>query len=95
VTASRVEWRLAAILSVGMVGNSRYIEHDEVGTISRQRTLRLGSIEPRIESFGGRIVKSWIMKTALGAALRINPGLTIEIFQMLYPVGRLKIQRRS
>jgi hypothetical protein len=30
------------------------------------------------------------MKTAFGAAPRINPGMTIEIFQTLYPVGRLK-----
>ena len=30
------------------------------------------------------------MKTAFGAALGINPGMTIETFQTLYLGGRLK-----
>jgi hypothetical protein len=41
-----------------MVGYSRHIEHDEAGMISRQRALRPGSIDPRVVSFGGCIVKT-------------------------------------
>jgi len=58
VTANRVERLLATIFSADMVGYSRHIEHDEAGMISRQRALRPGSIDPRVVSFGGCIVKT-------------------------------------
>ena len=58
VTANSIERLLAAILSADMVGYSRHIEPDEAGTVFRQPALRIGSIDPRIESFGGRLVKT-------------------------------------
>jgi pimeloyl-ACP methyl ester carboxylesterase len=41
-----------------MVGFSRLMERDESGTISRQKLHRSESVDPRIEQFHGRIVKS-------------------------------------
>ncbi len=54
----RIERRLAAILSADMVGYSRLMEVDETGTIARQRSHRKELIDPAIEAFKGRIVKT-------------------------------------
>ena len=52
-----MERRLAAIFAADMVGYSRLIEADEVGTLARQKSHRAELIDPRIESHGGRIIK--------------------------------------
>ena len=49
--------RLAAILAADMVGYSRLMRADEVGTIARQKTCDGAIIEPNIATYGGRIVK--------------------------------------
>jgi class 3 adenylate cyclase/pimeloyl-ACP methyl ester carboxylesterase len=49
---------LAAILVTDMVGFSRLMEHDESGTISRQKLHRSELIDPKIAQFHGRIVKT-------------------------------------
>jgi class 3 adenylate cyclase/pimeloyl-ACP methyl ester carboxylesterase len=53
-----VERRLAAILVTDMVGFSRLMERDELGTISRQKLHRSELIDPKIAQFHGRIVKT-------------------------------------
>lgn len=58
VVADAVERRLAAILVTDMVGFSRLMEHDESGTIGRQKFHRSELIDPRIAEFRGRIVKA-------------------------------------
>ncbi len=50
--------RLSAILAVDMVGYSRLMAADERGTIERQRAHLSGLFVPKIEQFGGRIVKT-------------------------------------
>ena len=50
--------RLAAILYADMVGYSRLVEIDKSGTIARQRAHRKELIDPTIELFKGRIVKT-------------------------------------
>jgi TolB-like protein/class 3 adenylate cyclase/tetratricopeptide (TPR) repeat protein len=72
VTPNRIERRLAAILSADMVGYSRHIEDDETGTISRQQVLRGESIDPRIVTFGGRIVKT------MGDGLLVEFGSAVD-----------------
>jgi TolB-like protein/class 3 adenylate cyclase len=52
-----VERRLAAILAADVVGYSRLMEADEVGTHARLKALRKEFIEPRIAEHHGRIVK--------------------------------------
>ena len=52
-----VERRLAAILSMDVVGYSRLMAVDEVGTLGRLKALRDDVIDPLIESHSGRLVK--------------------------------------
>jgi len=57
MTASRTR-RLAAVVSVDVVGYSRLVGVDEVGTIDALRDLRNQLIDPLIAEHGGRIVKT-------------------------------------
>ena len=50
--------RLAAILAADVVGYSRLMAVDELGTLTRLRSLRAELIEPKISQFHGRIVGS-------------------------------------
>ncbi len=54
----RVQRRLAAILAADVVGYSRHMEGDEVGTRARLHSLHSELIDPRIAADGGRIVKT-------------------------------------
>ena len=49
--------RLAAILTIDVVGYSRLMGGDETGTLSRLKSLRKKVVEPRINRQKGRIVK--------------------------------------
>lgn len=53
----RVQRRLAAILAADVVGYSRLIRADEVGTLERLRVHRAELIDPQIAEHDGRIVK--------------------------------------
>jgi adenylate cyclase len=53
-----VERRLAAIVSIDVVGYSRLIETDEAATLEALRSHRAELIDPKIEQYGGRIVKT-------------------------------------
>ena len=53
----RVERRLAAILAADVVGYSRLMGANEVGTLRALKTLRWEVIDPAITAHGGRIVK--------------------------------------
>ena len=50
--------KLAAILAADMVGFSRLMEQDEIGTVARQRAHRAELIDPQISGYHGRIVKT-------------------------------------
>ena len=52
-----MERRLTAILAADVVGYSRLMGEDEVGTLARLKTCRRELIDPAIEEFHGRIVK--------------------------------------
>ena len=52
-----VQRRLAAILSMDVVGYSRLMAVDEVSTLGRLKDLRVGVIDPLIERQSGRLVK--------------------------------------
>ena len=53
-----MERRLAAILAADMVGFSRLMESDEDGVLTRQKTHRKELIDPEIDRYRGRIVKT-------------------------------------
>ena len=52
-----MERRLTAILAADVVGYSRLMGEDEVGTLERLKTCRRELFDPAIEEFRGRIVK--------------------------------------
>ena len=52
-----MERRLAAILAADVVGYSRLMELDEVGTLAALKALRSELIDPTIAEHKGRIVK--------------------------------------
>jgi adenylate cyclase len=58
VETQRGERRLAAILAADMVGYSRLMEADELGTLARLRTHRLELVDPAIARHRGRIIKT-------------------------------------
>ncbi|MEK0082012.1 adenylate/guanylate cyclase domain-containing protein [Benzoatithermus flavus] len=55
--ASATERRLAAILAADVVGYSRLMERDEVGTLARLRAHRQAFLEPLVAAHQGRVVK--------------------------------------
>ena len=54
---ARIQRRLAAIMAIDVVGFSRLMGADEVGTLARLKALRANLIDPRIAEYQGRIVK--------------------------------------
>ena len=50
--------KLIAVVHADMVGYSRLIGLDDVGTLERLRTLRSTLIDPAIDEHGGRIVNT-------------------------------------
>jgi adenylate cyclase len=52
-----MERRLSAIFAADMVGYSRLMEADEVGTLERQKAHRQELINPTLKEYHGRIVK--------------------------------------
>jgi class 3 adenylate cyclase len=58
VSEERVTRRLAAIVSADVVGYSRLIGRDEVGTLAALKELRREVVDPRVAEYHGRIVKT-------------------------------------
>ena len=58
MSESRVERRLAAILAADVVGYSRLMGDDEVGTFARSRRTAANWSTPTIARHHGRIVKT-------------------------------------
>ena len=48
--------KLIVVVYADMVGYSRLIELDDVGTLERLRTLRRNLIDPAIDEHGGKVV---------------------------------------
>ena len=55
--SDRTERHLAAILAADVVGYSRHMEQDEVGTLRKLRDLHRNMIAPRIAEYRGRVFK--------------------------------------
>jgi class 3 adenylate cyclase len=53
----QVQRRLAAILAADIVGYSRLMAEDEVGTLATLRAMRRDVLTPLVSQFSGRIVK--------------------------------------
>ena len=70
---ARVTPRVAAILAADMVGYSRLMSADEIGTLARLKSLRADLIDPAISNHEGRIVKE------------IGDGLLVEYGSFVRP----------
>ncbi len=57
VSEEGVKRKLAAILAADVVGYSRLMGEDEMGTLERLKSLRRKLVQPKIMERGGRIVK--------------------------------------
>ena len=53
----RLERRMLAIMATDVVGFSRQMEHDEVGTIARVNAARVEVLEPLLARHHGRLIK--------------------------------------
>lgn len=58
MAGGRVERRLTAVLAADVVGYSRLMGADEVGTLTALKTIRRGIVDPKIAEYSGRIVKT-------------------------------------
>jgi len=54
----QVERKLAAIVAADIVGYSRLMEVDEVGTLQALKIIRKNYTDPLIDEYGGKIVKT-------------------------------------
>ena len=50
--------RLSAIVAFDMVGYSRLMEKDELGTLAAQKTIQQEIFDPKVNEYGGRVVKT-------------------------------------
>ena len=57
VTGKQIVRRLAAIMSIDVVGYARLMSGDESGTHFRLKTHRTERIEPAVLCHGGRLIK--------------------------------------
>ena len=79
--------RLAAILAADIVGYSRLMGADESGTLAQLKTHRKELIDPKVEAFGGRVVKT------TGDGLLIEFPSVLDAMQCAVDVQRAIAQR--
>ncbi len=75
MSGERAQRRLSAILAADVVGYSRLMAADEVGTLARWKALRSSSIDANVAAHGGRIVKL------------MGDGLLVEFSSVVDAVG--------
>ncbi len=80
-----MERRLSAIFAADMVGYSRLMEADEIGTLQRQKAHRAELINPTFEEFHGRIVKE------MGDGILVEFPSVVEAVQCAVVIQRGRI----
>ena len=89
VANDRTERRLAAIMSVDVVGYSRLMSDDEAGTLLELKTHRAELIDPNVAAHGGRIVK------LMGDGALIEFPSVVEAVQCAVEVQRGMAKRNA
>ena len=84
-----MERRLSAVLVTDMVGYSRMMEADEVGTIRRQKAYRIELIDPNIAKFSGQIVKT------TGDGLLAEFSSIVDAVQCAVVIQRAMVERQG
>ncbi len=81
--------RLSAILMADMVAFSRLMEVDEIGTIERQKTHRKELIDPVLNGYSGRVVKT------TGDGLLVEFPSVVDAVQCAVEIQRAMIDREA
>ena len=84
-----VERRLAAILAADIVGYSRLMGADEVGTLRALKAVRKDIVDPMIAAHGGRIVKT------TGDGLLVDFASVVNAVACAVTVQRKTFERNS
>jgi len=84
-----VERKLAAILAADVVGYSRLMGADEVGTLRALKAVRKDHIDPAIASHGGRIVKT------TGDGLLVDFASVVDAVACAVTIQRKMMERNS
>ena len=95
-----VERRLAAILAADVVGYSRLMGIDEVGTLRQLTAHRRECIDPAIAAGRGRIVKTTgdgVLAEFPSAVEAVSCAITIQrgLASRAYVAGRLSVRREA
>ncbi len=84
-----VKRKLAAILAADVVGYSRLMGEDEMGTLERLKSLRRKLVQPKIMERGGRIVK------LMGDGLLAEFPSVVEAVQCAVDIQQSMIRREA
>src|SRR5262249_39577332 len=82
-----MERRVAASFSVDVVGYSRLMEQDEVGTFERLKVLRKELFEPQIAQHHGRVFK------LVGDGLLAEFGSVVDAVECAVALQRAMVER--
>jgi adenylate cyclase len=85
----RVKRRLAAILAADVVGYSRLMGEDEVGTLAALKAHREALIDPQIAEHQGRIVKT------TGDGMLVEFPSVVEAVQCAVEVQKVMAERNT
>ena len=89
MTEKRVQRRLAAILAADVVGYSRLMGFDDVGTLAAMKAHRREVVDPAIAEHGGRIVKT------TGDGILIEFSSVIEAVSCAVAVQQGMVERNA
>src|SRR5215216_560183 len=78
--------RLTAILAADVVGYSRLMGEDEVGTLARLKTCRREVVHPAIQNYHGRIIK------LMGDGALVEFASVVDAVQCAVAIQRTMIQ---
>ena len=84
-----VERKLAAILAADVVGYSRLMGADEVGTLRALKTLRRDHLDPTIAAYGGHIVKT------TGDGLLVDFASVVDAVACAVTIQRKMLERNA
>jgi predicted ATPase/class 3 adenylate cyclase len=86
---ARDQRRLAAIAQADVAGYSRLMSRDESETLAALKTHRHEVIDPRIDEYGGRIVKT------MGDGLLVEFGSAVDAVRCFVDVQRAMAERNA
>lgn len=84
-----MERRLSAVFAADMVGYSRLVETDEIGTLERQKAHRKELIDPAFQDFHGRIIKE------MGDGLLVEFPSVVEAVQCAVAIQRAMLRQED